>query len=143
MITLTVYNKTTGQILKTCTCLESDILLQYNELTENFIEGSYSAIEYYIENAQPVTILPAPSKDYTFDFNTKQWVKNIVIVSVETQWNIVKFQRNQLLNQSDWTQLPDVTLATKEVWAAYRQLLRDITLQSDPFNITWPTPPGA
>jgi hypothetical protein len=31
---------------------------------------------------------------------------------------------------------------TKEVWAAYRQALRDVTLQPDPFNIVWPTPPA-
>lgn len=27
-------------------------------------------------------------------------------------------------------------------WAAHQQALRDITTQSDPFNITWPTPPS-
>jgi len=35
--------------------------------------------------------------------------------------------RNQLLTASDWTQLPDVPLETKEAWAAYRQALRDLT----------------
>lgn len=58
------------------------------------------------------------------------------------KWNIVRDQRNALLAQSDWTQLPDVPLATKEAWATYRQALRDITDQSDPFNIVWPTPPA-
>ena len=52
-------------------------------------------------------------------------------------------KRNALLAASDWTQLPDVPLETKEAWAAYRQALRDITEQPDPFNIVWPTPPGA
>lgn len=50
-------------------------------------------------------------------------------------------KRNDLLTSSDWTQLPDVPIATKEAWAVYRQALRDITLQPDPFNIVWPTPP--
>lgn len=58
-----------------------------------------------------------------------------------TEWEKVKILRNTLLKESDWTQLPDVPLATKEVWAIYRQALRDITLQSDPFNIIWPEPP--
>jgi hypothetical protein len=54
---------------------------------------------------------------------------------------VVRSQRNALLSASDWTQLPDVPLATKETWAAYRQALRDITDQSDPFNIVWPVQP--
>ena len=50
-------------------------------------------------------------------------------------------KRQMLLQQSDWTQLPDVPLATKETWAIYRQTLRDITEQTDPFNINWPVRP--
>lgn len=53
-------------------------------------------------------------------------------------------QRNRLLTESDWTQMPDVELATKSAWATYRQALRDITDQPGyPLDITWPTPPGA
>ena len=52
-------------------------------------------------------------------------------------------QRNALLLASDWTQLPDVPLATKEAWATYRQALRDITEQEGyPLNINWPLTPG-
>jgi len=40
----------------------------------------------------------------------------------------VKNQRNQLLSQSDWTQLPDSPLTDeqKTAWAVYRQELRDL-----------------
>lgn len=52
-------------------------------------------------------------------------------------------QRNRLLTESDWTQLPDVNLATKAAWATYRQALRDITDQPGyPLDVTWPTPPN-
>ena len=54
----------------------------------------------------------------------------------------LRFHRDVLLAQSDWTQLPDVPIATKEAWAVYRQALRDITLQADPFNIVWPVAPA-
>ena len=47
-----------------------------------------------------------------------------------------------LLAQSDWTQLPDAPLATKETWAIYRQAMRDVTLQPDPFSVVWPVAPG-
>lgn len=53
-------------------------------------------------------------------------------------------ERGRLLMISDWTQLPDVPLATKEAWQTYRQALRDITDQPGyPLDITWPTQPGA
>jgi hypothetical protein len=56
---------------------------------------------------------------------------------VVTQWQVVRTQRNQMLKDSDWTQLPDSPV-DKAVWATYRQALRDITIQADPFNIVWP-----
>jgi hypothetical protein len=56
--------------------------------------------------------------------------------------NEAKTKRNRLLYESDWTQLPDVTLSNKAAWATYRQALRDISKQSGfPENIIWPTPP--
>ena len=58
-------------------------------------------------------------------------------------WPNARSQRNGLLYQSDWTQLPDTKLTDeqKATWATYRQALRDITKQTDPLNIVWPTPP--
>jgi hypothetical protein len=52
--------------------------------------------------------------------------------------------RKSLLNQSDWTQLPDVQLTNAQVdaWKVYRQALRDITDQPGyPGTIIWPTIP--
>jgi len=39
---------------------------------------------------------------------------------------IIRNKRNELLKESDWTQLPDVNIS-KEEWVGYRQALRDIT----------------
>lgn len=53
-----------------------------------------------------------------------------------------RLKRNNLLVESDWTQLPDVPLTNKDQWAIYRQQLRDITTQSGyPFNVIWPDLP--
>jgi len=60
---------------------------------------------------------------------------------IGTQWNVVRSQRNQMLKDSDWTQLPDSPVE-KQSWSIYRQELRDITKQVDPFNIIWPKIPG-
>ena len=55
----------------------------------------------------------------------------------------VRFDRNVLLEQSDWTQLPDVPEATKAAWKAYREALRDVPAQAGfPYNVEWPTPPS-
>jgi hypothetical protein len=55
----------------------------------------------------------------------------------------VREQRNALLAASDWAALPDVPMAdeSRRAWLAYRQALRDITEQADPFGMTWPQPP--
>jgi len=55
--------------------------------------------------------------------------------------------RNSLLTQSDWTQLPDAPLETtvKDEWSAYRQSLRDITLNAswpELAETDWPTDPN-
>jgi hypothetical protein len=53
-----------------------------------------------------------------------------------------RLYRNNLLSLSDWTQLPDVPQATKELWGTYRQTLREVTSQAGfPTSIVWPTVP--
>lgn len=50
----------------------------------------------------------------------------------------VRAQRDELLVQSDWTQLPD-SPADKPRWAAYRAELREVTDQPGfPTNVVWP-----
>lgn len=55
----------------------------------------------------------------------------------------IRKRRNQLLAESDWTQIPDValTIEQKTAWAVYRQQLRDFPAICDPFNPVWPIPP--
>lgn len=53
-------------------------------------------------------------------------------------------KRNTLLNETDWTQAGDVPQATKDLWAPYRQALRDVPDQSEfPLEIVWPVRPDA
>ena len=63
-------------------------------------------------------------------------------IPVEVKAQHIRWSRDAMLTQSDWTQLPDVPVATKEKWKAYRQALRDVTEQpSFPENVVWPTSP--
>jgi hypothetical protein len=61
----------------------------------------------------------------------------------ERKWGSVRAQRDQLLAQSDWTQVADAP-GDKAAWATYRQALRDLPASgSDPDALTWPTSPDA
>lgn len=57
------------------------------------------------------------------------------------KWSEIRELRNQLLSECDWTQLGDVSESIKTSYQSYRQDLRDITNQSDPFSIVWPEKP--
>jgi hypothetical protein len=78
--------------------------------------------------------------------NVDKVVDGKLVKQAQPEWmaeELAKAKRNRLLMNSDWTQLPDVPIDTKEVWAAYRQALRDVTDQPGfPFNIVWPVAPG-
>jgi hypothetical protein len=53
----------------------------------------------------------------------------------------IRHARNNLLQQTDWTQLSDAPIDQAE-WATYRQALRDITKQSGfPLEVIWPNKP--
>ena len=76
------------------------------------------------------------------------WTQTWVLVEhtdedIERQWANIRSERNQLLAKCDWTQLSDAPLTNTQTadWGSYRQALRDITTQSDPFNINWPVAP--
>ena len=65
---------------------------------------------------------------------------------LDQKWANIRSKRNRLLTESDW-----VVVKAKEThanasipsdWVDYRTELRDITKQSDPDDITWPTKPS-
>ena len=61
----------------------------------------------------------------------------------EIKWSEVRDERNELLRDCDWTQFQDSPITGSKLteWQTYRQSLRDITNQENPYNITWPTKP--
>lgn len=63
---------------------------------------------------------------------------------LESVWESIRSQRNILLAESDWTQLPDSPLSNESRidWQQYRQDLRDITLNPSPYGIVWPQKPS-
>lgn len=96
------------------------------DYTKNVIEGSPKLIKGKWN--QTWTVTPATKEE--------------ILSRTEFQASIVKTRRNNLLLQSDWTQLPDVPINTSSQWENYRAKLRDITRQSGfPWSVEWPTSP--
>lgn len=66
-------------------------------------------------------------------------------ITPEERWLRVRARRNQLLSESDICVMPDrwdaMSSTQRAAWASYRQTLRDITAEPDPYAIVWPAPP--
>jgi hypothetical protein len=120
--------------------------LSDSETIDKLLEMGYFQIEY-----------PDDIDDgYTYRMTLPELVDNVYKVSLfrvneeETNYRLQnlastqRYYRQQLLSQSDWTQLADVNLnpEKKAEWNQYRQALRDITSQDKfPFRILWPQAP--
>ena len=107
-------------------------------------------------NVRIVTSTTPPEAAYNQDLSesvalldgvwTQQWSlvdapAEDVAARNDAQSRTVRSYRNDLLKESDWTQLEDAT-ADKTAWASYRQALRDVPSQAGfPHNVTWPTTP--
>ena len=75
------------------------------------------------EASDPVTITPADTRTLT-----------------EIEWDNAK----RLLQESDWSMLPDVPMTNgkKTEWVEYRRVLREVRLQNGfPNTIAWPNKP--
>ena len=74
---------------------------------------------------------------WTQNYSVRDLSADESAAKVGAQWNVIRAERNKLLIESDWTQLPDAPVDAA-AWATYRQALRDITEQANPFSIVWP-----
>lgn len=97
-----------------------------NDYTKNISEGTPQLIDGV----------------YTQVWNQTDATQEEIDTKIENQWEIVRVARNEILKECDWTVLPDSPVsASIEEWKTYRQELRDVTSQSNPFEIVWPTQP--
>lgn len=135
MMQFTLYDSTTHAVLYSGTASDPEALATGGA-------GLLLGVAHgpgFIDGGEFVPMPESPGPGHRFNYATRQWESTM---TPEKRWSAIRAERNRLLQASDWTQLPDVPLTTKEPWAAYRQALRDITEQPDPFNITWPAVPG-
>lgn len=61
----------------------------------------------------------------------------------DARWVEVRRERDALLAESDWVaaRALETGQPVPAHWAEYRQALRDITMQPNPFLLEWPTKP--
>ena len=98
-----------------------------------------SIFKTYPEGTVEVPLKPGENFEYT----GSEWVAVPPNPPTEAE---VRQERDTLLANSDWTQLPDAQAALSDAkklaWAVYRQALRDVPQQSGfPANVVWPDKP--
>lgn len=86
-----------------------------------------------------------PFDGAVWDFNHQVWTDPIGAEARRAaQWVNVRLERNFRLQASDWVvvRAAESGGVVSPEWAAYRQALRDVTGQVDPFAVVWPVPPS-
>lgn len=64
-----------------------------------------------------------------------------IVIDPQNLASLIREKRNELLVQTDWTQVLDSPVDRQD-WAIYRQSLRDITSQPGfPTTVIWPEKP--
>lgn len=115
----THYDPDTGEIIMAFTGTNEDA-----ELNTPYIEGEYDPKTYIIVDGVAVEKSGTPFEE-----------------TDEYFLNLLRQQRDMLLQQSDWTQVPDAPV-DQAAWATYRQALRDLPANTtDPRNPVWPSQP--
>ena len=115
-----------------------ETLAEYNVYPCTLAEKpDYNNATQYITKGIPVEVNGAWIQPYDIhDYTAEE-----IIEREQQEATEVREKRNQLLKDSDWTQIPDCTV-DKAAWATYRQALRDLPENTaDVFNPVWPTKP--
>jgi hypothetical protein len=116
--------------------LSNEQLVEWNMYEVNFLAAPNDYTKNIIE-ATPILI----DGNYYQNWIQTDATQSEIDQRLEDKWFEVREIRNQLLVECDWTQLGDVSQTIKDVWTTYRQQLRDVTNQQNPFNIEWPVKP--
>jgi hypothetical protein len=116
-----------------------------NEVLESFDVYYVEPTEYtndYTKNIEEGTPILSDSS-YIQVWNITDATEEEISAKFEEKWVEVRIMRDALLAQSDWTQFQDSPISgtTLVEWQTYRQSLRDVTSQQNPYNLSWPVKP--
>lgn len=117
-----------------------------NALLESFEVYSVQETTYdfdYTKNYQELDPYLSGST-YIQVWNITDASEEEINTRIDEKWGEVRETRNLLLYQSDWTQFQDSPIIDSKLieWQTYRQQLREISLQLNPFNLVWPSRPN-
>ena len=130
-------------------CIDEDVQERLTQLGDYQAEGIYN-IKYYASkrDAEEIKDIDGNSHD------PKQYVQSHFVGQDDTKdarilakkWANVRRQRDVKIASTDWRVIvaseSDEGSDLPAKWKTYRTALRDITDQSNPDNITWPTEPS-
>ena len=99
-------------------------------------------VQSLVRDPEPHNNETAVDEETGETYNTGRWVIGYTAEN-KPQYqaeDAVRNKRDQLLKETDWMALSDVTMSAE--MTSYRQALRDITAQAGfPYEVTWPTKP--
>jgi hypothetical protein len=108
-------------------------------LSENSSYIAYHWKEHDQTTHKLVTVHPYLENGYVYTVEVVEKTADDLSSELNIEAETIRLTRNQLLKDTDWTQVLDAPI-DRTAYATYRQALRDITLQEGfPLNIEWPT----
>ena len=125
-------------------------LVQLGDYVSNTLEGITYNIKYYASKRDAEEIKDVDGNSH----DPKQYVQSHFVGQDDTKdvriladkWANVRAERDRKIAATDWRVIvaseSDEGSDLSSNWKNYRKALRDITEQSDPDNITWPTEPS-
>ena len=99
-------------------------------------------VQVLVRDPEPHNNETAVNEETGETYETGRWVIGYTAENKpqDQAEDAVRNKRDQLLAETDWMALSDVTMSTE--MQSYRQALRDITEQTGfPTSVTWPTKP--
>lgn len=137
-----VIRKSDGFVRQRVTCPSIDeipVTAEY-EVRELPAGVPFGLIQYHADTDTYSSVPPCPAPMHTW-LNGK-WTD---LATIEQKWQLIRDIRDALLSRTDWmaTRAYETGSQLDPEVAAYRQALRDITAQPDPFSIAWPTRPAS
>lgn len=115
---------------------------------EKLFQDSYMMVNLWRDHdrltQKLVPCTPVIEGDWVYTMEVQQMTADDIQAAKDSAMAQIRGDRNRLLAQSDYTQIPDNPNPNKTEWATYRQALRDLpaNVTSDPrtFN-DWPKDP--
>ena len=107
-----------------------------------WINTEHTAIA--VEMSDSYTVIVEPTSENWLEVSSRDDIALYVphVPTPEELAAAIRAERDRRIAATDWTQLPDVPEETRQLWADYRQALRDVPQQATfPDSVEWPEKP--